>query len=151
MDPKQFLDYIIRPALDGMGQTSPKAETLLLATAAQESHCGEYVHQIGGPALGFFQMEPATHKLVKDWLWENRGHLYDVIGCKNSADDRLIWDLRYATQMARSLYLSVMYPLPDQKPDACFLYYKTHYNSARGAATQAEFNSNWQKYVAPTL
>lgn len=64
-DKNQFRSLILRvltnvdPAL-----CSDAAVNLLLGTAAQESEFGKYIRQIRGPALGVFQMEPATF----DWL-----------------------------------------------------------------------------------
>jgi hypothetical protein len=58
---------IIRPALHAPGIWSQSLECLVLGTGAQESHY-QYVQQIGGgPALGWWQCEPATH----DDIWAN--------------------------------------------------------------------------------
>ena len=63
MNSQQLLDYIIKPTLEYMGgnYNSKNAQMLLLSTAAIESKCGYYIKQINGPALGIWQMEPATH------------------------------------------------------------------------------------------
>ena len=51
---------VIRPALRALDLWSPAAEDLVLGTAAQESGLA-YLRQIGGgPALGLWQIEPAT-------------------------------------------------------------------------------------------
>jgi len=48
MDAQQLLDHIIKPTLKymGGGYDSKNARMLLLATAAVESNCGQYVKQI---------------------------------------------------------------------------------------------------------
>ena len=69
MDPVDFHDYVIKPTLDQLNLDQPGASFLLLGTALVESNL-ERVRQVGGgPALGVFQMEPATHaSLWGDWL-----------------------------------------------------------------------------------
>ena len=63
MDAQQLHDYIIKPTLQYMSGNSSSNDSafLLFCTAAIESNCGEYIKQINGPALGVWQMEPATH------------------------------------------------------------------------------------------
>ena len=66
-DRDQFEDLIKRVL---RGQNLPRKQSaidLLLGTAAQESAFGTYLRQVNGPALGAFQMEPATFKSVKAW------------------------------------------------------------------------------------
>jgi hypothetical protein len=62
----EFRETIIRPALLTIGLWSEAAEELILGTAFQESGL-MHTHQIGGPALGYLEMEPATH----DDCWKN--------------------------------------------------------------------------------
>lgn len=53
--------YVVRPVLRVMSAWSQPAEDLVMGTAAQESRL-TYLRQLGGgPALGLWQMEPATH------------------------------------------------------------------------------------------
>lgn len=156
MDPSQLLQYIIKPAVMAMAPRfdSKGACVLLLATAAQETHCGQYVHQLGGPALGFLQCEPATHEDV--WQWAVRNAPGEVPATMPS-HARLMWDWRYATQIARLLYASWgISPLDDGVDDAWQAYelwsrYKKRYNSYLGAATKEQFAANWNRYVAPVL
>ena len=66
--PGHLLFQVINPVLRSMDAWSIAAENLILGTAVQESECGYYLHQLGdGPALGIYQMEPATH----DDCWNN--------------------------------------------------------------------------------
>ena len=139
----QLREYVIRPALDGLGKWSPQAENLLLLTAAAESSLGTYVRQRGrGPALGIYQMEPSTH----DDIWENwlryKPDMADRIldTCGISRDEcraeRLVWDLRYATCMTRCHYLRVRHTIPGpQNWPALAEYWKDHYNTRLGAGT----------------
>lgn len=147
MDPEQLLTFIIRPALSG-SWASRSAEILLLSTAAQESHCGQYVRQIHGPARGIFQMEPRTHDLVIAWLEKNEPvRLPDY----HYSADRLVYDLNYAAILARGLYRSIPEPLPAPELAPCWQYYKAHYNTPAGKATFKEFTDNWHTYVQPVL
>lgn len=148
MKPTQMRDYIIKPTLEWMGEDYYKkgAVTLLMATFAQESHCGQYVHQVGGPALGIGQVEPGTHQLVKNWMRR------ESLDFPKYGDEELIYDLRYNTMIARLLY----YSWPDRLPDPYdrkgnWLMYKKCYNSYQGAATYRQFKRNWRKFVKPTL
>src|SRR6266849_2351788 len=101
--------YVIIPALQVMGDkySTDVNVQLLLATAAQESHMGEYLHQLNGPALGIFQMEPAT---FVDTL--NRADNIISAIYPRAPSERLIYDLRYATVIARAKYFLDRPPLP---------------------------------------
>jgi hypothetical protein len=70
IDANQLRHYVVRPTLRRLGLWSKSAENLLMGTAAQESHLGTYLHQVGGgPAKGIFQMEPATERdLIKNYI-----------------------------------------------------------------------------------
>lgn len=150
MKSSQLLEYIIKPKLAGMdkGQYSGKqAEILLLATSAQETNCGYTVHQTHGPALGVFQCEPNTHKAVLRWVEE---HAPQALVSLASDDDRLIYDLYYATAIARMLYYSIPQPLPAVDMDEMWSYYKSYYNRG-GKATYGHWMINWNHYVKPVL
>ena len=143
LDSDQFREHIIRPCLDGLGRWSQQAENLLILTAAVESHLGTYVRQKGGgPALGIYQMEPATH----DDIWRNYlTYKPDLaaavretsgIGQEQCIPARLVWDLRYSTCMARVHYLRVKYTIPGSANwQGLAQYWKDHYNTALGAGT----------------
>ena len=157
MHPQQLLEYIIRPTLKKLGHWSESAEQLLLATAAHESHCGEYVRQSnGGCALGIFQMEPATHKDI----WNNylvykdelRGQVRELIVSKRiwkPEDTELIWNLAYATAMCRVHYLRVSEPLP--KPgdiEGMAEYWGKYYQTQNDPAKKRQFVANWNRFAA---
>ena len=60
IDINQFREEVVRPVLQDLKMYSPVAENLIMGTAAQESGF-TYIKQLGGgPALGMFQVEPAT-------------------------------------------------------------------------------------------
>ncbi|QNT79169.1 hypothetical protein [Entomobacter blattae] len=69
LDVGQLKHAIITPALATLGLASEAAINLVTGTALAESHA-RYVKQINDPALGLWQMEPATHKDI----WQNYLH-----------------------------------------------------------------------------
>lgn len=150
---KQFRQYIIKPALMGFNPAlySADIEELLIATMAHESKGGQFLHQEHGPALGPFQMEPATHDdLWKHSKWMNYyGHIKptNIIDGPQPAST-MIWNLYYATIMARIFYFCT----PDVIPNAgdiegIWKLYKQKWNTTLGAATRNEFLANYWAYV----
>ena len=110
-------DLVVRPTLESMellwpGASREAAVNLLVGIAAHESTIGGKTHlkQVRGPALGIYQIEPATHADT----WDN----YLLLKKKKGAFIRellsqlppqteeeihaeLIHNLRYATAIAR--------------------------------------------------
>ena len=150
--PDQLLRYVIRPALTLLDMQSPAAEALLLGTAAQESHCGRYLHQLrNGPALGIFQMEPATYHDI----WANYIHFQPKIQKRlailwpmQPEPEEMVFNLLFAAIMCRLHYRRVHEPLP-QAEDLSGLaqYWKTHFNTHLGRGTTSEFITNWYKFM----
>jgi hypothetical protein len=154
LDVKQFKDSVIHPSLFALDREiiwSDSAINLLLGTAIQESRL-VYLKQVGsGPALGLYQMEPDTH----DDIWENflayRDGLSSLIEksfrIRNS--EALVWDMGYATVMARVHY----YRVPEVLPDAddvprLAVYWKKYYNTFEGKGTPLEFIEKYSVYAA---
>jgi len=151
IDPGQLLQHIIRPVLQSLNLYSIAAERLVLGTACQESECGRWVRQIGGPALGIYQMEPATY----DDLWTNFLAYQPTLGPKVkkyaaglvlSNADELVGNLYLATAMCRVHYYRVKEPLPDDLPGQA-AYWKQYYNTPSGAGTEAQYRSSWNRFV----
>lgn len=150
-DAGQFCEYILEPALKEVGLYSKGAEQLLLGTACAESKLGTYLHQINGPALGVFQVEPRTH----EDLWENyinyRTKLKWTIqrmvpdGMWDKTKDRpchhtLISDLKYAAVMARLVYRRSPMALPvEGQWNQSAAMWKSVYNTRLGAGTVLHF------------
>ena len=144
IDPQQFRDLVIGPSLRSIGLWSPSAEQLLLATAVVESGLRS-LKQIAGPALGVYQIEPRTH----DDIWRNflayrrelASPVEELMAQANTPwFIQLVWNLAYATAMARLVY----YRRPEPLPEADDLvgvaeYWKAHYNTVKGAGTVAGF------------
>ena len=158
IDPKH-LRSLINNVLDILELNSDNALELLMLTTAQESHCGEWIKQIGGgPALGIFQMEPNTH----DDIWKNYLCYHPSISNKiiklsiqyrdfnldNAKYFDMIGNLPYQTAMARTHYLRKREPLPDSKDVLKMAeYYKKYWNTYKGKATVKEAIDNYIKYA----
>ena len=160
MNAQQLYDCIIKPTHLYMGGNyeSKNANFLSLCTAAIESNCGYYIKQVGGPALGVWQMEPVTH----DDIFANCDAMQD---CDNdmshfkykalqlsttynmdedfeAVQSDLIDSPKYACAMARLKYSMDKAPLPDHNDiKAVYDYYKRIYNTPLGASTYEKFQS----------
>lgn len=146
---QQLLEYVINPTLDMLGLNSPVAARLLLGTCAQESHMGTYIKQIKGPALGIYQMEPATHADIKQNFLTYKPELLAKINrLGDGADTSLIYNLAYATALCRIHYFRVKAPLPDGNDlNGLAYYWKKYYNTPQGKGTEQEFIENYRRYV----
>lgn len=146
----QFQEYVLVPALEALGFYSKGAEILLLGTAATESHF-EYLHQIKGPALGFYQMEPKTHQDIwinylkyKEDLFEK---VLDVCYLRNiPKPQEMIYNLRYATVMARIHYLRVPAKIPEGLINMSH-YYKKYYNTEKGKGSSSKFLNDYRRLI----
>lgn len=154
---KQLIEKVIRPALQDSGLYSTASLKLVAGTAATESGMGEYLVQIKGPALGIFQMEPATH----DDLWKNfillnpayRAMMVELFGIHDTPSaSRLIWNLRYATVMCRLHYRRVKAPLPEANNILGLAnYWKKYYNTHLGAGEPQDFVVAYMKHCHEAL
>jgi hypothetical protein len=155
----QFREYVVLPALNQLEGIaySLAADQLVMGTLAQESH-GTYIKQLGnGPAMGLFQMEPATHKD----LWLNFIKFRRPVQCSlllmtsDSVDanyysngwpdhNALVWNNRYAAAMCRVHYFRAPEALPKANDiKALARYWKKYYNTVHGAGTVEEFIKNF--------
>jgi len=145
-------EALITRVLDDLGLSSPSAVNLLLGTAAQESGFGTYLRQVSGPALGIFQMEPATEEDIwRNYLRYQEGLRHSVVQCtlvSFPTPAALIWNLAYSIAMARIKYYRDPAPLPDADDiPALACYWKNVYNTPQGRGTVDEFIENYKRYV----
>lgn len=149
----QFRELIVKPTLNDLMMYSKEAEELLVFTCATESLGGTYLQQVKGPAIGIYQMEPATY----NDLWHNyiksNGKLMMLLFSNfmvNSIPDeaRMIYDLRFATMMARIFYKRISQPLPFSGDiDGIWQYYKKYYNTPLGSANKEEAIKKYQLFI----
>lgn len=150
MNKKQLRDLIKR-VLVALDLHSESAENLLIGTAAQESALGEYIRQLGnGPALGIFQMEPATFKdIVQNYLQykpELAKLIMSVSGVNALRSEYLEYNLALSIAMCRVHYLRVSVTIPDNLTGWA-KYWKEYYNTRLGKGTEDEFIRNFKKHV----
>ena len=144
IDPNHFRELVIRPALARLELGSTAAENLLLGTALVESGLVYLTQHGGGPARGLYQIEPATHDdLFDTWLafrpdWRDR--LLAFVVPPWAQHDQLVWNLAYATAVARLIYYRRPEPLPDAE-DLVGLaqYWKDHFNTSAGKGRAEDF------------
>lgn len=161
LDVRQVRDYVVRPVLEDLGVWSLPAEALVLGTAAQESQFVN-LHQVGGgPALGLWQMEPATFDdLFVSYLAFRPGldrTVRALISAANAAGRpplalELAWNLRLGAAMCRLHYLRAPFELPVVGDVAGMARaWKEFYNTPGGAGTADEFVNNYRRFVAPVM
>lgn len=152
MDKKQLVDLVITPFLKLMhnGISGELAITMIIA---HESRRGQYLKQVGGPALGLIGMEPATHNSCwrhGDSIWQNSLKLgiIDKFTYDNKhmpSAQRLIYDLQYNVFMARQRLFMKPEALPTNI-DELSRYLKKHWNSIQGAADNMSYRDDYLKW-----
>lgn len=147
---KTQLKSLIERKLKEIDLYSFEAVNLLLGTAAQESQMGHFIRQLfAGPALGIFQMEPATFNDHLTYLARNpklKEKIIKASGVTELTAEQLEWNIALAICMARVHY----YRKPTFIPttiEGMAVYWKRYYNTHLGKGTEAEFIINYKKYV----
>lgn len=142
---KDFVrNHVITPALQAIHAYSDDALDMVYVTGVTES-LYQHVRQSGGPALGWFQMEPVTH----DDIWRNylgpTSREYLVNGLQNLSrrpgmSQELEVNPWYAAAMCRIHYLRNPESLPmEGKRTSQALYWKNWYNTKHGKGTPEKF------------
>jgi len=144
---------LIESTLTEIGKYSESREELLMGTAAQESAFGTYRKQLGnGPALGVFQIEPATHNdCFESYLNFRHGlkeKILSVSGLKEPDSSELESNDTYSICIAFVKYYRDREPIPEPEDiEGLAKYWKRVYNSEKGAGKVEEFVKNYHKYV----
>lgn len=153
IDSKQLRELIIKPALNALQMYSDDAEELLVFTCACESLGGTYIKQVKGPALGIYQMEPATYTDIWENYIKHHGNVLNLLSLnfdvhKLPLPERMIYDLRFATAMARLHYRRRKEPIPSKNNiEAIWEYYKKYYNTPLGKADKETSIKHFQKFL----
>lgn len=151
MDSQQFRRNVIREPLMSVALYSQSAENLLFGIAAQESHLGKFVEQVGGgPALGPYQNERGSFEDAVSFLNENANKIF-YGKCKKIVEGKSIHDLKtdfkLATIIARLYVMRFPEPLP--KPDdidGMAVYWKKYWNTVNGKGTVEQFVENYKRF-----
>lgn len=150
MDIPQYRDSIVTPVLNALGMGGRNAEDLVIGTALVETGF-RYIKQIRGPALGFYQCEPATYRDICRYI-ESRPGLHEkvmwmVVGNRLPDPEQLIWNLKFATAICRIHYWRKPGAIPSTI-EGQGQYWKTHYNTHLGAGTVEKYVRAAQKLEA---
>jgi len=146
LDPRQFAVHVVYPALRDIGLWSQAAGALVLGTAMQESRL-RYLRQMqGGPALGLFQMEPATFRDIRDNFLASNSTLRLAVNelarhsLRTLEPAELVGNLHFAAAMCRVHYRRVKAPLPLIAAGSLEFarYWKRYYNTEDGKGTADE-------------
>lgn len=160
LSPYQLRRFVVRPALEHLGLRSPAAENLVLGTAAHESGGFKFIDQVTsseaadplGPAIGLWQIEPATH----DDLWRNFLAYRDPLAKKVLAliapeperHVQLATNLIYGAAVCRLIYYRAPQALPAAEDLASLAeYWKRFYNTPAGKGTIQQFVDDYKRYV----
>jgi len=149
INPTQLRDLISRVLQEIPNGYSDDAVELLMMIAAHESKLGVHIRQVNGPALGIFQIEPATH----DDTWENGDSCElnaSLLGydweCEHTSD-KLEWDIRYQIFMARQRLFMKPEAIPSKStPKDMARYCKEHWNTVLGKASASDYLHDYKYY-----
>lgn len=154
---QKLYDEAIVPALNALGLDRGTnlltASRLVLGTAAHESEGFKFRHQIHGPALGLFQIEPATHvDLYVNFLAFRpamEGDLSPLLRPGVPAVDQLVDNDPYAAAVCRLVYYRAKPPLPTDPEDVAALaaYWNEWYNRNPLKGTDDQFINDYHRYV----
>ena len=150
MHKQQFRTLVIEPVLKEMGMYSEEAVRLLLMIMAHESRQGYYIKQTVGPAVGVYQMEPATHDDIRQFLMRklliDKVDYYRMRGAYLTAAQEMAGNMYYATAMARAFFLRFPEALPKGSDAELAAYAKKRWNTSAGKATADDYLKAYQAW-----
>jgi len=143
IEAKQVLDLIIRPTLNLLEMQSLSAQKLMLITGMLETGFDYLKQHPEGPALGWWQMEPATFFHLCSYIRRKKALHQKVLSIIFTdmllPFEALVWNLRYACILARIQYWQHEEPLPAHTDmNGLASYYLKYYNGG-GKGTKARF------------
>ena len=149
----QIRQFIVAPTLKAIGLWSAQAESLVLGTGAHESAGFQYLHQVNGPALSWFQIEPATYQDVLDNTLPGlpaalKSALRGMVPHQYAGwppADYLMMSPAWAVAICRILYYRHPPAIPVDLPGQAAMWEK-YYNTPLGAGTASEWLANYNRY-----
>jgi len=151
IDLEHFARLVLVPTLKSLEMDALWARSLLLTIGIVESEFEALEQYGGGPALGFFQMEPRTH----DDNWASwlafRPHrvnaLLNATGVQRPDSIQMVRNLPYAVAMARIWLWRRRFVVPRYDDSAALArIWKNEYNTERGAGRKEKFIRKFQKH-----
>lgn len=153
IDVGQLVDYVIKPALKQICLYSNSSERLILGTCSQESSMGTYLHQVGGGAVGIFQMDPKIYWNMWNQFLVNKNDLKKLILSANGYsviphENAMITNMLYAAMMCRVRYLWVNEALPQFNDlEGQAKYWAKYYNGNPIIGRPDKYIENYHKHV----
>lgn len=150
---KELRQEIIQPVLEHLDIYSLARENVLFGTGAHESKMGRYLQQIGGgPALGLYQMEPATYRSIwLDYLIYKPNLTQKILAIDSNNVLNLLKNPRYATAMAAIKYLWAPGRMPEAEDiEGLAKYWKKYYNTELGKGTVDQWITDYNYYEKET-
>jgi len=151
-DIAQFREYIVNPALSDLQIYSKEFAELMVFTCAVESAGGTYVKQIKGPALGIYQIEPASFTdLWVNYIVRNQ-HIINLLTL-NFAVHRMpspiemVTDLKLATAMCALFYKRYKVQVESCDPDVLWEPYKKYYNTPKGKSEKEKSIKAYKAFI----
>lgn len=151
MDSNRFLDETVTPVLKQMDMWSAEAEKLLIMTACHESGGYQYRVQVNGPALSYFQIEPASFSDMWDRYLADKPDRKEKVAqfLPEGMDtlEALEKDDQFACASARMIYAMEPTAIPHVKDDVGLSEYcKTYWNTELGKATPEKYLDDFRLY-----
>lgn len=152
--------YVIKPCLEALGDYSPLAEQLMVATAAQESQLGLHAYCEQTKGLGLYRLSREKHRELWDKYLVNfpdlasrqRGLASQQQFLRNP-EHELITNLSYSTGIAWMIYRRA--GIDTSKPAelaALAQLWASHFdNGTNSARNPDEFIQSYRKMVTPDL
>ena len=167
MNTRQLSEFVIKPTLAYVGQglvgfDSPAAVELLLGTMAHESKY-HYLDQVTGPgdnelgpAIGFYQIEPATLRDIQQIYLGNPRHrglqdrVLSLLAARPAPEHQLASNLAFATAIARLIYWRAPVPLAKAGDiEGHARVWKRVYNTPLGKGREVDFIAAYRRLVSP--
>lgn len=155
----EFQEWIIKPSLEALGDYSPRAAQLLLATAAQESQLGLHCYNRLSQGLGPYQITKAKHRE----LWDHYLILSPELASRQRGlasqqqflrdpERELVTNLGYSTGMAWMIYRR--HNIGGDLTDIASLaqIWAQHFDNGSGAHRSTDvFIKTYRALIAPYL
>ncbi len=156
----ELSQWIIKPSLEALGDYSPLAAQLLLATAAQESRLGLHCHDQQSQGLGLYRMTKEKHRE----LWDRYLIQFPDLASRQRGlasqqqflldpERELMTNLSYSTGMAWMIYRRAnVLAGPFADPVHLAQLWVAFFDNGSGNVRNADmFLQNYHQLIAPYL
>lgn len=148
----QFREFIVLPTLGDLQIHTKELEELLIFTCATESQGGTYVHQIQGPALGIYQMQPATYSDLWSAYIIRKPDIVNLLALNFGVSrvphpSLLVTDLRLATAICALYYKWKNARPASTSTEDLWAVYKPLYNTEKGKAEKDASIKLYNKFI----